>query len=234
MFRILYIAAKCILICGLALAMFVPLDGASARGSETVLYSFTGGNDGAYPYARLLADNAGNLYGTTESGGGATDCEEEGGCGTVFKLAPDGTETVLYSFCNQTNCADGANPDAGLIADAQGNFYGTTYDGGSGSDCQAYSSSCGTVFKLAPDGTETVLYSFKGGNDGSEPVAGLIIEKKGNLYGTTLNGGAQGVGTIFELASDGTETVLHTFTGAPDGANPAGGLIEIVRAIFTA
>jgi uncharacterized repeat protein (TIGR03803 family) len=181
-------------------------------GTETVLYAFEGvPNDGANPNAGLIKDSAGNLYSTTEAAGS--------GAGTVFELAPNGTETVLYFFCSQINCTDGAFPYAGLIEDSAGNFYSTTGEGG------AYDS--GTVFKLAPDGTETVLYSFKGesAGDGADPLAGVIEDKKGNLYGTTYEGGTMGYGTVFKLAPDGAETVLHSFTGGSDGAYPQAGLV---------
>src|ERR1700730_7253100 len=120
---------------------------ASAAPTETVLHSFTG-SDGRLPVASLIADRAGNLYGTTIYGGGSRN-------GVVFKLTPDGTETVLYSFCSQPSCTDGANPGAGLIADHAGNLYGTTFGGGgSGSGCGSLLG-CGVVFKLSPGGTET-------------------------------------------------------------------------------
>jgi uncharacterized repeat protein (TIGR03803 family) len=185
-------------------------------GIETVLYAFTGGSDGNDPYAGLIRDSAGNLYGTTAFGGARH-------YGTVFELAPDGTETVLHSFTG----SDGADPFAGLIKDKAGNLYGTTEEGGSTS-CEGYG--CGTVFELAPDGTETVLHAFTGGNDGDDPIGGLIKDSAGNLYGTTVNGGGTGCGygcgTVFKLAPDGTETVLYAFTGGSDGAGPAAGLIK--------
>jgi uncharacterized repeat protein (TIGR03803 family) len=164
-------------------------------GTETVLYSFCSQSscaDGSYPEAGLIMDGAGNLYGTTNSGGTS-------GTGVVFKLAPDGTETVLYNFCSQSNCADGSYPSAGLIMDGAGNLYGTTNGGGtSGTGVVA-----GVVFKLAPDGTEIVLYSFCSQSscaDGSYPEAGLIMDGAGNLYGTTLSGGSTsgtGQGVVF-------------------------------------
>jgi uncharacterized repeat protein (TIGR03803 family) len=180
-------------------------------GTETVLYSFTGGSDGANPEAGLTADAKGTLYGTTYSGG-------VHGLGTVFKITRKGHETVLYSFCpNYPHCNDGFDPSAGLIIDASGNLYGTTYAGGAGS--------LGVVFKVAPDGTQTVLYSFKGGNDGADPNAAVIADASGNLYGTTYGGGTSGLGTVFELAANGTESVLHSFAGGSDGANPFASLI---------
>jgi uncharacterized repeat protein (TIGR03803 family) len=184
-----------------------------------ILYSFcaqSGCADGALPVAGLAADTAGNLYGTTWVGGTA-------GAGVVFKLAPDGTETVLYNFCSQDGCADGAYPLASLIIDGAGNLYGTTRGGGFQNE--------GVVFNLTPDGTETVLYSFCGRivcADGAYPEAGLIIDGGGNLYGTTYSGGFGQQGVAFELAPDGTETVLWNFCAlsqCADGAQPAGGLI---------
>lgn len=203
-------------------------------GSLTVLHSFTGGSDGGEPEAGLIVDKAGNLYGTTYVGGG-TGCDLSLGCGTVFEVTPGGTETVLHAFCAQQNCTDGGNPQSGLIADKAGNLIGTTSLGGSGRpDCFG-GFGCGTIFKLASDGTETTLYSFCAKNkcaDGSTPQASLIADGKGNLYGTTSSGGAHcegdgggGCGTVFKLAPDGTETVLHSFTGRHDGDTPAGSLI---------
>jgi len=181
-------------------------------GTETVLHSFNGGNDGRLPVAGLIQDKKGNFYGTTY-GGGPSDA------GTVFKLAPDGVERVLYSFCSRPDCSDGFAPFAGLIKDTSGNLYGTT------AYSAANDSRCGTVFKLAPDGTETVLHPFTG-RDGCIPIGGLIKDSSGNLYGTTDTGGAFGLGTVFRLAPGGTETVLHSFRGGNDGSNPTAGLIE--------
>jgi uncharacterized repeat protein (TIGR03803 family) len=137
----------------------------------------------------MIADTKDNLYSTTRQGGG-TGCGGYG-CGTVFKLMPDGTETVLYSF---TGGSDGAYPKAGVIADAKGHLYGTTFPGG-GTGCQGFG--CGVVFKLAPDGTLTVLHSFTGGDDGGYINAGLIADANSNLYGITTGGGCGG--TVFEL-----------------------------------
>lgn len=191
-------------------------------GTENVLYAFAGGNDGAYPQAGLVVDSKGNLYGTTESGGGS-GCYDFG-CGTVFKLAPDGTETLLHAFEGGN---DGNWPTSPLIRSAKGDLYGTTPQGGNGACC---GNCCGTVFKVAPDGTETVLYSFRGGNDGNSPFGGLISEKHGNLYGTTYDGGGSlrcrgGCGTVFKLSPYGTESVLFAFGGHRDGKNPYAGLL---------
>jgi uncharacterized repeat protein (TIGR03803 family) len=149
-----------------------------------MLYSFTNVPDGAYPSAGLIMDKAGNLYGTT-TGGGAGNCVLLGvsGCGAVFKLDTTGNETVLYRF---TNLPDGTLPYAGLIMDKAGNLYGTTEFGGDGS-CD-FGVGCGTVFRLDTTGNEIVLYSFMGPPDGAIPLAGLIMDKAGNLYGTTYGG----------------------------------------------
>jgi uncharacterized repeat protein (TIGR03803 family) len=197
-------------------------------GTETTLYMFAGGTDGAEPKAGLLSDRTGTFYGTTERGGG-TGCVQALGCGVVFKLAPDGTETVLYRFLGG---ADGAFPDAALIADKSGNLYGTTNVGGiANGHC---SLGCGTVFKLAPDGTETVLHAFTGKADGAYPHASLLSGKSGNLYGTTQEGGDKDCGfsheyecgTVFRLAPDGKETVLHAFkVYLGDGYQPQSNLI---------
>jgi uncharacterized repeat protein (TIGR03803 family) len=177
-------------------------------GHETVMYGFTGGSDGGYPEAALIRDLEGNLYGTA-NGGGAS------GAGTVFKVSASGQETVLYSF---TGGSDGAYPEGDLIRDLQGNFYSTTSGGGT--------SGAGVVFKLSPSGQETVLYSFTGGTDGANPYAGLLRDLAGNLYGTTAYGGASGDGVVYELDLKNNETVLYSFTGGADGANPAAGVIR--------
>jgi uncharacterized repeat protein (TIGR03803 family) len=188
-------------------------------GKETVLYRFTGGDDGAYP-GGLIRDAKGNLYGTAAGGGDMSDCDGSG-CGVVFRLSQTGKETVLYRF---TGGADGAYP-GGLIRDAKGNLYGTA-GGGDMSDCTG----CGVVFKLAPNGKETVLHSFTGPPDGRIPE-GLLRDSTGNLYGTTAEGGDSncieggGCGTIFKVDPTGKETVLYTFTGSPDGELPLAVLI---------
>ncbi len=147
-----------------------------------------------HPLAGLIADSQGNLYGTTSAGGANK-------YGTVFELTPAGVETVLYNFCFTPNCNNGVFPQAGLIADSQGNLYGTTLEGGV--------SGYGTVFELSPPAVTggawsiTVLHAFtEQGSDGSYPLAGLIADTSGNLYGTTTNGGsAAGYGTVFELSN---------------------------------
>jgi len=184
----------------------------SASGTESVLHVFAGGNDGYGPEGGLVADASGNLYGTTNLGGG-TACGGIG-CGTVFKLAPDGTESILHAFSDGN---DGGVPGCSLLLDKNGNLYGTTQVGGN--------SNKGSVFEVSHDGAEKVLYSFKGGDDGAQPIAGVVMDSSGNIYGTTINEGPYGGGTVFKLAPDGTETVLHSFSGGQDGYAPYGTLI---------
>jgi uncharacterized repeat protein (TIGR03803 family) len=179
-----------------------------ATGQETLLYHFTGDTDGANPYGVLVRDAEGNLYGTTLFGGAGPGCFS--GCGTVFKVNAEGQETVLYRFSG--TAGDGAFPYAGLVRDALGNLYGTTEAGGT--------SGYGTVFKVNKDGVETVLHSFTSGLDGAAPYAGLVRSPLGNLYGVTSSGGASGNGTVFEVNTNGKETVLYSFAGGADGANP--------------
>lgn len=186
---------------------------------EQLLYTFGGEiGDAALPYAGLLMDGAGNLYGTSKSGG-SENCV--GGCGTVFELTPDSsggyTESVLYAF---TAGSDGASPEAGLIMDHSGDIYGTTAAGGQ----VGCVTGCGTVFKLAPDGTgsytESILHAFTDGSDGANPEAGLIMDGAGNLYGTAMSGGI-GDGVVFELVPNGSggysESVLYDFAGNATG-----------------
>jgi uncharacterized repeat protein (TIGR03803 family) len=217
----------------------------SRRGSGwafDLLYSFTGGSDGAQPASALIMDQAGNLYGTTTLGG-VPNCQGFAGCGTVFKLQPPAapcatppcawTETVLHAF---TGGEDAAFPTLGsLLFDQTGNLYGTTEDGGGRGGCAGYG--CGAVFKLSPSAsgwTESVLYSFTGGSDGSQPECRLIFDGVGNLYGTASSGGLQdcqgypGCGTVFKLSpseSGWTDSTLHSFTGGDDGWTPVGGLV---------
>jgi uncharacterized repeat protein (TIGR03803 family) len=188
-------------------------------GGYTIVHTFSGHNgDGAMPAAALIRDGAGYLYGTTSSGGYYPT-----GKGIVFRIAPDGTETVLHRFCSLNNCTDGSDPYGALVKDGTGNLYGTTYSGGA-------NDSAGTVFKLTSDGTYTVLHNFCSANacsDGYAPVGDLIRDGSGNLYGTTYIGGAYNGGVVFKLAPDGTETVLHSFcslTNCADGNEAYGGV----------
>ena len=182
--------------------------------SYEVLYSFGGyAGDADGPIAGLVVDKEGNLYGTTLFGGAYN-------LGAVFEATATGTEKVLYSFCAKRNCADGSSPYAGLALDKKGNLYGTTYIGG------AYNG--GTVFEITTAGTEKVLHSFGSQPDGNGPYAGLVIDEEGNLYGTTVFGGAYYYGTVFEITSDGAEKVLYSFCSQPncaDGFYPYAGLV---------
>jgi uncharacterized repeat protein (TIGR03803 family) len=239
----------------------------NAAGKETVLYSFTGGTDGAKPEGDVILATSGNLYGTTTAGGAAN-------AGVVYKIDPMGNETVLYSF---TGKLDGATPQSGLIRDASGNLYGTTYYGGvynlgvlfmlsaagretvlysfmggaqgsgpSGAivrddagnfygttqyggttlrDCSHPPTGCGVVYKLNPAGYETVLHTFTLGSDGGVPYGGLIRDAEGSLFGTTYYGGTSGYGTVFKVSATGHETILYSFAGGDDGANPEAGVI---------
>jgi uncharacterized repeat protein (TIGR03803 family) len=189
-------------------------------GHETVLYNFCSAancTDGSVPTAGLIQDAAGNLYGTTQSGGANSDADFGAGGGTVFKLDSTGHETVLYSFCSAANCADGETPAAGLIQDSVGNLYGTTVHGGTPLlDCLG--GNCGTVFKLDNTGLETVLYNFCSASicaDGQHPFAGLIQDASGNLYSTTQGGGLTGGGTVFKLATRTTPTITLTSSANP-------------------
>jgi uncharacterized repeat protein (TIGR03803 family) len=196
-------------------------------GNLTVLYTFTGGADGNIPQG-LNMDWAGNLYGITFAGGDL-NCSTPGnppGCGVLYKLDTKGNFTVLYTF---TGGADGAFPNDYLTLDWAGNIYGVTIYGGNPAYCSGYG--CGTVFKLDKKGKLTTLYTFTGLTDGSFAEGPLVLDLWGNLYGTTYNGGSStcnggaGCGVVYKLTTAGKYKVLHTFTGAPDGAVPPMGLI---------
>lgn len=178
-------------------------------GKETVLYTFTGGADGGNPYAGVILDESGNLYGTAEIGGASN-------AGVVFELDQAG-ERVLYSF---TGGADGALPMGELIRDDAGNLYGTTVEGGDTS-CGYQRLGCGVVFKLDSAGRETVLYTFTSGPTGF-PYSGLVRDSYGNFYGT---GEGAGFGSVFKLHKPGGVKWVHKFNNAPDGADPSSGVI---------
>jgi uncharacterized repeat protein (TIGR03803 family) len=202
-----------------------------AATSETILYSFTGGKDGADPQAGLIQDASGALYGTATNGGNGAGTA---GDGVVFKLTPSGqgyVESVLYAFRGGN---DGAMPWGGVIADGAGALYGTTNGGGS----TACAGGCGTVYRLRPAKkgyAESVIYRFQGGADGAKPYYGsLLRDASGALYGTTNGGGdaacgTDGCGVVFKLTRSGRlylEQIVHTFHGGSDGAGPAAGLVE--------
>lgn len=243
----------------LTLTLFSVAPAGSAQ-TETVLHSFNG-NDGSYPFSRLIIDSKGNLYGATggnpvtstfasvfklgtteklgvlyrQPGTGVCDlCIDnllrdsqgnlygsdagggEFGNGAIFKLTPSGAFNVLYSF---TGGSDGKSPNDGLIADEEGNLYGTAAFGGAFDQ--------GVVFKVAPSGSEEVVYSFTGSSDGGEPWGRLVRDTQGNFYGTTYADGSFhfSFGVVFKLTADGVESVLHSFTGGSDGGHPNGDLI---------
>ncbi len=179
-------------------------------GKQLGVYSFDGA-DGLNPYAGLLRDKNGNFYGTTLNGGDES-CDPPNGCGTVFKVSKTGKETVLHKF---TGRPDGEGPESVLVEDPVGNLYGTTYLGGS--------DGLGAIFKIATNGKETILYSFLGppeGGDGAFSYTGVIRDGEGNLYGVTAYGGAFGAGAVYELNAAGEETLLFSFSGGPEGSNP--------------
>jgi uncharacterized repeat protein (TIGR03803 family) len=211
---------------------------AGGKYDETILHSFNKfskrNDDGCNPESYLVSDAAGNLYGTTNTGGGGgvngTFCDN--GCGSVFKLAPNGdgryAESVIHSFPGTKGNTDGRNPVGGLVFDSAGNLWGSTQGGGSVGN--------GTVFELTPnsDGTytETTLYSFTGASTGFDPNTNLVIDKAGNLYGTAVNGGL-GHGVVFRVTPQPgggvKESIIHAFvlcnaTVCPDGIFPFNGL----------
>ena len=187
---------------------------------ETLLYSFTGGADGGGPAGNLIFDSAGNLYGTKAGGGDTTNCPL--GCGAVYELSPPSqpggswTETVLYNF--QGGALDGANPIYGVTFDQAGNLYGTI-PGGS----KICPQTCGMVFEISPPvvqgapWTETILHTFSAKPDGAVPLAPVIVDQAGNIYGTTASGGMWNQGAVFEISPVGdgtwTESVIHSFEG---------------------
>ena len=208
--------------CGIVYELTPPATSGGAW-TETIVHSFTGGSDGAFPNT-LSASKSGILYGTTIAGGPGASAGS--GAGVLFKLTPPTTsggkwkESVLYSFCRQTNCTDGENPLDGPIL-VGSDLYGTTGYGGS--------SGFGTVYQmtLTSPATFTSLYAFKGGTDGAGSYYGLIANKSGTLYGVTNSGGGtgcggSGCGTVYELSgSPYTETVLYSFPGGANGQNPS-------------
>ena len=191
----------------------------SREGKLTTLHSFNGA-DGSLPYAGLVQATNGDFYGTTESGGA-------NGYGTIFKMTADGALSTLHSF----NGSDGSYPYAGLVQAADGKFYGTTVEGGASNSCVG---GCGTVFQITPGGRLTTLYSFcslPSCTDGWTPTGGLVQANSGDFYGTTESGGANNLGTVFQIAKGIMLMTLHSFNGT-DGSNPLAGLVQSTSGDF--
>lgn len=202
-----------------------------AGGKERVIYRFKGGSDGESPAGGLVSLN-GTLYGVTEAGGVSTSCglsSAPSGCGVIFALDSSGHEKVIYRFKGPP---DGAVPLKALFP-FEGKLYGTSFYGGG---C-TYTNGCGTVFWVTTSGKESVLYSFKGGDDGQYPNAPLTA-LNGSLWGTTIQGGCVKscqygtFGTIFKMSTSGDETIVHRFTDLPDGAFPQGSLAVLNHTIY--
>jgi uncharacterized repeat protein (TIGR03803 family) len=194
-------------VAGVLACLLTPL--ASAQ-TFTSLLSFTGSN-GASPFMAVLTQGVdGNLYGTSSAGGAH-------GKGTIFKITPSGKLTTIYSFCSLSGCSDGATPYGGLLLASDGNFYGTTFAGGTRNG--------GTVYKITPAGKLTTLHKFTFGSDGAEPYDALIQANDGNFYGTAQFGGAHQLGVVFKITPQGTLTTLHSFNGN-DGSEPEAGVIQ--------
>lgn len=212
-------------VCKVGMALVAMFLGASAVKASTteVIYSFAGEEDGEYCDTDVAVDAQGNLYGTSVLGG-------EFGGGTVWELSPVGggwVHTVLYSF---TGGADGGEPYKGVTLDSAGNLYGTAVTGGAGS-CEG---GCGVTYKLTKSGntwTQRVIHSFSGGADGSGPGSRIALDKRGNVYGMTPTGGADGLGTIYQLRPKPNGNfglrVIHTFTGGADGSSGSAGKLVL-------
>ena len=200
-----------------------------ASGIITILYEFTGGADGIGPELGVR-DEAGNLYGTTGLPSfSPIACTEN--CGTVFKLAPDDTLTVLHTF----NGADGAFPVSPLIRDVAGNLFGTANQGGAGDPLECDVVGCGVVFKIDADGDFSVLHHLMGGfEEGRSPSGRLLLEEDGSLVGTTAFGGTHFGGTVYKIQPDGEYVELHAFQGGdigqfedePGGNFPQAGVVQ--------
>jgi uncharacterized repeat protein (TIGR03803 family) len=206
------------------------------------LYNFTGGMDGAGPEGPLTFGPEGSLYGSASGGCVSGGCPDNyfPGCGAVFKLRPSAsfcrtvlclwTETTLYGF---TDLSDGSSPSSALSFDSAGNIYGTTYSGGlaSNNPCGNGFRGCGIVYQLTPNGPgwqKTAIHSFTGEDDGGAPIAGVVLDSAGNLYGTTEVGGSNNRGVVYQLSKEGSgwaETVLYAFRAEEDGGYPTAGLV---------
>jgi uncharacterized repeat protein (TIGR03803 family) len=209
-------------------------------GTLTTLYSFCSLSncaDGSYPDGGLIQAADGNFYGTTAAGGSGSSSPKGGG-GTVFKITPAGTLTTLYNFCSQSDCTDGEGPTGALVQSADGDFYGTTSDGGANLFCDAEFGGCGTVFRITPSGALATIYSFcyrNGCTDGTFPSAGLVLATDGSLYGTTKMGGDDDAGSIFKTTPGGTLTTLYSFCrqpGCTDGEYPVAALVQDTNGEF--
>jgi uncharacterized repeat protein (TIGR03803 family) len=200
----------------------VAIQPAQAKTKFKVLHTFHG-KDGAFPGGQLVRDVAGNIYGTTGSGGNPTCQQDQQGCGTVFKLSKNGKQVWIHSFDGK----NGWGPAAGVLRDTAGNLYGTTIYGGKViTKNNLCGLGCGTVFKLDKTGKkESVLHRFKGYADGYNPEALLTRDPTGNIYGTTISGGFESNGVVFKVDQAGAESVLYTFKGGADGGSDYPGLI---------
>lgn len=222
-------ASDCVMrACGTFL-LWATMAVASPAQTFTTLADFNGIDGSGPELGSLVQGTDGNFYGTT-LGGVNTSCTL--GCGTIFKVTPGGTLTSLYSFCAQTNCADGFWPISGLVLGTDGNFYGTTEWGGVTTGGYG---GYGTVFKITPTGALTTLHTFDF-TDGSQPIGGLVEGTDGNFYGTTYEGGANlnctgGCGTVFRITPSGTLTTLHSFDST-DGAWPYSSLVQATNGLF--
>ena len=213
-----------------------------AAGKLHTLYSFctqTNCSDGEGPYDGLIVGSNGNLYGTTGYGGVSSNCPSPTGvgCGTIFEVTPGGQLTTLYNFCSQANCSDGSTPQAGLMLARNGNFYGTANGGGIAGPG---GTSGGTIFVITPAGKMTTIYRFcseinSQGScaDGQAPNARLAQAGNGNLYGTTVLGGANSAGTVFEISAASKLTTLYSFCSqrnssgfCADGESPNAAMVK--------
>ncbi len=198
-------------------------------GKLTTLHRFDG-TDGENPAAALIQATNGDLYGTTPGGGTGANCLAPNGCGTIFKITPSGTLTTVYSFCSQSGCTDGQGPRAGLIEATDGDFYGTTFEGGT--NCAPYG--CGTIFKITPSGKLTTLYSFCSAGvfpdcpDGDGPDAGLIQATNGDFYGTAGGGANVDYGMVFSLSAG-----LAPFVETRTASGRVGAVVEILGTDLT-
>jgi uncharacterized repeat protein (TIGR03803 family) len=224
-----------------ALSVMLCLIAANLSSAQTLtsLVNFNLTN-GAVPMAKLIQGTDGYFYGVTQAGGNPAPfgfcnmSSSPGGCGTIFKLTPGGVLSNVYNFCAESNCPDGSIPAGALVQGPDGNFYGTTTEGGA-NDTACPNSGCGTVFKITPAGVLTTLYSFcalSACADGYAPHAGLVLGNDGNFYGTTaVGGGPSYSGTVFKITPQGQLTTLHSFN-MNDGDSPMAALVQAADGSF--